>query len=392
MLPMLSRLAATLPGVTNPLYTLRDELISRGVQISDLVSGNVNEHGILFPQDILDDILSQASRSCRVYHPDSLGQEAARCAISAYYGTQGVSIPESRILLTPGTSTSYLYCFKLLADAGDEILCPQPSYPLFDYIAALCGVRMISYRLREEAGWEIDLDHLEASISTQTRAIVLISPHNPTGHVSSREELAGLAEIAGRHGLAIVSDEVFNEFLHHDITFPRPNDTGAPLVFMLNGFSKMLALPGMKLGWIAISGEAEVVGKTLKALELISDTFLPVNEIVQASVPGLLTQSSDFRASYAAEIRFRWKLTEELLRDCRACEFVRPGGGFYVTLKLAAGIDEETVAESILRDCHFLVHPGHLYDAEPSHLVFTFIQRPEFIRTNYPRLLASLQR
>ena len=116
-------------------------------------------------------------------------------------------------MITPGTSVSYWYCLKLLADEGDEILCPCPSYPLFDYIALLSGVKLIPYRLQESRNWSVDIDQLEACISTRTRALVLISPHNPTGHVASPEEIAGLAEVARRHDLAIISDEVFSEFL-----------------------------------------------------------------------------------------------------------------------------------------------------------------------------------
>src|SRR5262245_15989432 len=133
-----SELAARLGGPKNPLYVLHDRLKAEGKTVVDLVRGNVNEHGIIYPIDVLKEILSAATDAARIYRPDSLGQRVAREAIAQYYGS--LKIPADQILVTPGTSVSYWYCFKLLAGQGDEILCPQPSYPLFDYIAQLCGV------------------------------------------------------------------------------------------------------------------------------------------------------------------------------------------------------------------------------------------------------------
>ena len=165
------------------------------------------------------------------------------------------------------------------------MLCPQPSYPLFDYIARLAGVEMTHYRLVESRQWAIDLNYVENQITSRTRAIILISPHNPTGMVADEQQLQGLAEIATRHSLAIISDEVFGEFLFGPDAFPRIAATDAPLVFTLNGFSKMFALPGMKIGWMGVTGDTALVKKSMSALELISDTFLPVNEMAQFAVP-----------------------------------------------------------------------------------------------------------
>jgi hypothetical protein len=386
---MFSTVASRLHAEKNALYRLRDQIQSQGIRPTDLISGNVHEHGILFPQDSLEEILVRAARQCAVYRPDSFGQRQAREAISDYYRSRGLSIPPENLLLTPGTSIAYWYSFKLLANEGEEVLCPSPSYPLFDYIAALSGVRLIPYRLEERNGWCIDIDYLESMVSTQTRAIVLISPHNPTGRVSSREEIAALAEVAARHDLAIVSDEVFSEFLISGGRCPRAAMSSAPLVLTLNGFSKMFALPGVKLGWMAVSGDPERVIRALQALELISDTFLPVNEIMQAAVPEIFRAGESFLAEYAQKVRERWQMTEGPLAACSRCEFVRPAGGFYVALRLE-GLDEENTALALLRDEHLLVHPGYYYDMKPHHLVMSFIQHPDVIRDTMSRLVRIL--
>jgi alanine-synthesizing transaminase len=388
---MFSKIAARLHGESNSLYKLRDELRSQGCAIQDLISGNINECGYLFPQERLEEILVRSLPRCRVYHPDSLGQEPARAAVAEFYRGCGFTVDPDCILITPGTSLSYWYCFKLLADEGDEFLCPCPSYPLFDYIALLSGVKLIPYRLSENRNWRIDMDQLEACISTRTRALVLISPHNPTGHVASSEDIAQLADVARRHDLAIISDEVFGEFLLQARPLPRMLGTSAPLVFTLNGFSKMFALPGFKFGWMAVSGETDRVRKALRSLEMISDTFLPVNEIIQACVPEIFRQGQAVKLEFERRIRQCWELAEEYLSPSRRLAYVKPEGGFYVTLQLE-DLDEVLAAEAILREAHALVHPGYFYDMDPDHLILSFVQRPETIQGTLPDLIGTLER
>ena len=298
-----SRLAASFQTQTNPLYRERDAMLARGEPVVDLISGNVTEQGLAYPQAVLESILTDAARRARVYRPHPLGQPEARAAISAYYRSHGLAIPPEQILLTPGTSLAYWYVFLVLCDPGDEILTPRPSYPLFDEIARIAGVRTTTYRLDESRGWAIDLADLEDRMSPRTRAIVLISPHNPTGAVAAAAELDALADIASRHALPIIADEVFSEFLFGLDRLPRPAATRAPLVITLNGFSKLFALPGIKLGWMALSGDAAAVQPVLTALEAMSDAFLPVNEIVQAAVPAIFAEGRDFLRDYRSEER-----------------------------------------------------------------------------------------
>ncbi len=376
-----SDFAANLGGPKNPLYVLHERLKTEGAKVTDLVRGNVNEHGIVYPPDILADILKQAAETARVYRPDSLGQRPAREAIAQYYG--GLNVSPGQIVVTPGTSVSYWYCFKLLAEAGDEVLCPQPSYPLFDYIARLAGVYMRHYRLLESQDWAIDLDHLESQITSGTRAIILISPHNPTGMVADEDRLRGLAEIAARHALPIISDEVFNEFLFGFDSFPRIAKTDAPLVFTLNGFSKMFALPGMKIGWMAVSGDEALVKKSVAALELISDTFLPVNEIAQVAVPDIFRRGVDFLKSYKSWVS---QCRAAALEGLKGLSFVPPRGGFYITIPIAH--DEEEAAATLLEKEGILVHPGYFYDIAPDHLVMTFIDEPSLVRGHFEKIRA----
>jgi len=377
-----SSLADRLAGGKNPLYVLHDELRTAGKPLTDLVRGNVNEHGIQYPQDLLVDILRQAAAAAAVYRPDSFGQPVARQAVAEYY--RSPFITPDNVLMTPGTSISYWYCFKLLAEEGDEILCPQPSYPLFDYIAKMCGVHLTHYRLVESREWEIDLEHLEHQISTRTRGVVLISPHNPTGMVIGRDQLSGIADIATRHGLPLISDEVFSEFLFGLDELPRASSTHAPLVFTLNGFSKMFAMPGMKIGWTVVTGDNSMVRKSLSSLEMISDTFLPVNELAQFAVPEIFRRGQPFLANYRGWIQ---QCFEKSMAGMLDLHFTRPRGGFYVTIPTED--EEEQVAQKLLRDHGILTHPGYYYDIKPDHLVMTFIHDPRSLTKSFRRIALS---
>ncbi|HET8761536.1 MAG TPA: pyridoxal phosphate-dependent aminotransferase [Nitrospiria bacterium] len=373
----LSRLASTFHAETNPLYRERDQRLAQGLPVVDLVSGNVTEQGIAFPPDLLRSILADAAGSAQTYRPVPFGQLPAREAVSAYYRAQGVDVPVAQIVLTPGTSLAYWYAFSLFCDPGDEVLTPRPSYPLFDDIATLANVRVTSYRLDETRGWAIDLTALDAAITDRTRAIVLISPHNPTGAVATREEIHGLAAVARERGLPIIADEVFGEFLFGLDALPRPAATDAPLVVTLNGMSKMFALPGMKLGWMTLTGAAADVARSLGALERMSDAFLPVNETAQAAAPRIMSEGRHFLARYRAVIESRGRDALAVIRESPRVSLVSPRGGFYASLRVDTAWDDETLALHILRASGVLVHPGFFYDLDPTHIVLSLVSAPE---------------
>jgi aspartate/methionine/tyrosine aminotransferase len=383
-----SSIADAFPQTANRLYQTCVAMRQRGEPVLDLISGNVNQSGIVFPESLLRDALHEALPAARIYQPDSFGQSVARQAISDYYQEAGIALPPEQILLSPGTSVSYFYCFKLLAESGDEILCPKPSYPLFETIAQLSNVRLTPYLLRESRGWEIDLEYLESQLTTRTRAVVLISPHNPTGAVADWSQVKGLAEIAARHGVAIIADEVFSEFLFGLHELPRPAQTHAPLVFTLNGFSKMLALPGMKVGWIGVSGDRAPVQKSMRTLEMMSDTFLPVNELVQFAVPTLLRGARSFVIDYRAKVAGCRELAVKALSQARNLSFVPPMGGFYAAVRWTGPErDEEQWLIDLLQTTGILAHPGYFYDMAGTHLVMTFVERLEGLGKALDRLV-----
>lgn len=381
------------PSEINPVEQTYRELLRQGKPVLRLFSGNPNEHGIHFPGEVLTEAYARYFAQ-PTYRPDPKGDPAARRAIQDYYASQGAAVSAENILLTSGTSESFFYVFSLLASPGDNILTPNPSYPLFDYIAALARVQLRHYPLREERGWEVDLAELARRIDERTRAIVVISPNNPTGSVVSAEQISEIVRLANRHDLAIISDEVYSEFIYDLPAFPRVNTVGQPrLLFTLNGISKMFALPALKLGWIVVSGAEAQVARAVDALETMTDTFLTVHMPIQLALPRLFREGGAFLAQYRAEVRRRRDLTLQLLSRSDRLRFIRPQGGFHLmaAVELEGDLDEEAFVIALMREAGVFVHPGYFYDYEAGiHIALSFLTHPTTLSVGLERIIQFL--
>ncbi len=386
---MFSQLVNAFQGEINPLYRqyFRDRRNKK--KVIDLISGNGTNQGLGYTEENLRKILLQAAQKAQVYNPHPLGQPIARKAISHFYQSTGMDCHPDRVLLTPGTSLSYLYCFQLLTNPGDEILCPKPSYPLFDYISKLCRIRLTHYSLPLSPASPLDIKDLQSKITQKTRALVIISPHNPTGMVLTQQDLGKIAEVVRHHHLPIISDEVFSKFLFEANKLPQVANTSAPLVFTLNGFSKMFFLPGFKIGWIAVSGQKSLVQEAMDALETISDTFLPVGEVQQFAVPKILGTGKSFWKKTIEKIKERRQIALSILEPSSHLHPIPPQGGFFMTVKFQGNSlerDEERVTLELLKQKRVLVHPGYFYDLEPGHFVFSFISKPVLLQKGLKRI------
>ncbi|MBI5298740.1 MAG: pyridoxal phosphate-dependent aminotransferase [Deltaproteobacteria bacterium] len=362
--------------------------IREGKPVLSLVSGNPNDNGFIFPSEILQKEYARYFNK-QDYHPDPKGLLKARKSVCQYYSGQGAFFQPEEILFTAGTSESFFYLFSYLCEAGDNILAPNPAYPLFDDIARLAKIELRHYPLDEKKGWEIDFDALEQRIDSKTKAIVLISPNNPTGAVASAKAIQNLARIAHRYNLAVISDEVFSEFYFGKEIFPRARTVADfPLLFTLNGLSKMFALPALKLGWIAVSGEKNRVGPAVDALETLADTFLSVHTPIQKALPSILEQGKNFKTHTIQEVTSRRNLCLSLLKDVDSIHFHPPQGGFYLTAKIEKKEDEEDFVIRLLEQTEVLVHPGYFYDYEEGiHIVFSYLAEPALLTKALPRLI-----
>lgn len=379
----------------NPIERCYRALCAAGRAPVRMFSGNPAEHGLAFPAELLNTCYLPHCRATE-YTPDPQGALTARTAISAYYAAHGAVVSPDRITLTSGSSESFRHLCDLLTQPGDEMLVPCPSYPLFDEIARLAHVTLRPYRLDAAAktGWRIDLDSVAHGITPRTRAIVVVSPHNPTGAVATPDELQALIALAAQHRVALICDEVFSECYFGAGEFPRAMALGTPWrCFTLNGLSKLLALPQLKLSWIAATGTDPAVPQLCDALAHIADTFLSVHQPIQRALPALLEQSAAFRREYHAEIRRRRDDAVAALRAIPGVHVHSPIGGFYCIARLDTNRwpDEDALICDLMRRHGVFFHPGYFYDVDDGlHVVCAFITHPHALQRGIEALRVEL--
>jgi aspartate/methionine/tyrosine aminotransferase len=356
----------------------------------DLTTSNPTKASIPYDRDA---ILSALARpEALVYEPAPFGLAAAREAVARDLSAQGPLVDPARIVLTASTSEAYAFLFKLLCDPGDEVLVPRPSYPLFEHLARLESVRAVPYRLAYDGAWHVDMPSVRAAISARSRAVVTVSPNNPTGSYLKTSELDELATL----GLPIVSDEVFARYpLRPDAARARSAldaDRNAALVFALGGLSKLAALPQAKLAWMAVGGDAGRVDDALARLEVIADAFLSVGAPVQHALQRLLSS----RAVAEQAIRDRTLRNLAWLSSAvagSAVSLLDAEGGWYATLRLPRTHDELAWTLAFLEEDGVHVHPGHFFDFDEEAYVVVSLLTPEAtLREGSERILARVAR
>ncbi|HXA03652.1 MAG TPA: pyridoxal phosphate-dependent aminotransferase, partial [Bryobacteraceae bacterium] len=317
----------------------------------------------------------------------------AREAVAGYYAARGQPVETSRILLTSSTSESYAWLFKLLADPGDEVLVPRPSYPLFEFLAQMEAVRVKHYPLIYQDGWSINTEALADAISGRTRAIVLVNPNNPTGSFVKRCELDILVALCAERSIAIISDEVFADYVFEPDAerIPSLAHVDEALAFCLSGLSKIAGLPQMKLGWIVIGGPPVLRTEASERLELIADTYLSVGTPVQHALPKLLAAGENVRSQISARVRENLQHLRAAIGDHSPAEILRVEGGWYATLRVPRTKTEEEWCLELLEHHDVLVQPGFFYDFESeAYLVLSLLTGAETFRDGVQRITGRL--
>jgi aspartate/methionine/tyrosine aminotransferase len=368
----------------NPLEEARLRALARGGYL-DLTSSNPTQQGLQFPPQILH---AAAARywDVRRYQPDPVGDPTARAAIVAYYATRqpALLLDDDAIFITASTSEAYALLFALLADPGDNLLAPDVTYPLFEYLAELRTIELRSYRLDEARNWQIDNASLLAAADARTRGVLIVSPHNPTGAVISTPQSA-----LGALGLPVICDEVFAPFTYNVAAVPPLAALHPDLpIFTLNGISKLFALPDLKLGWIALNNPAQK--RFASRLELLNDTFLGANSLTQFLLPTLFAEGMGFVNAMVERVRTNLDYGVARLGTSPALGLKRPDGGYYLFPTVHGWHDEETLALHLLAQ-GLLVHPGYFYgDVPGTHIMLSALTVPAEFRSGVEILAQSL--
>lgn len=319
----------------------------------------------------------------RPYAPHPRGLDFARRALG-----EELDWDADRLVLTATTSDAYAFLIKLFCDAGDRVFMPEPSYPLLPMLAQLEATVPLSYPLRFDGQWHIDRAAFVERLDPTVKLILTVSPNNPTGAFLAPDDLDFLLS----HGLPVVLDEVFATYdLRHDRSSPlRHTRADSGLLFALGGLSKAAALPQLKLSWIAVSGDASQVERALLQLDLVTDTYLSVNDVTQRALPSLLTSSGERRRLIFERLQQNLDHVGSVLGDAPEVSALPVEGGWYQVLRLPKVQSEEAWVLGFL-DRGVLVQPGWFYDfPDEAWVVVSLLTPPKTFLEGMREIVASI--
>jgi alanine-synthesizing transaminase len=374
-----SRLRNVRYDIRGPVLRRARQLEAEGHQILKLNLGNPAPFGLHAPDDVVRDVVQNIGEAQG--YSDARGIHAGRLAVAQAFERNGVAgVTPDDVILGNGVSELIVMALQALIDPGDEVLVPSPDYPLWTGAINLCGGQAVHYRCDEAQGWAPDVEHVAAQITDRTRALVIINPNNPTGAVYSRQTLTGLLDLARRHGLLVLTDEIYDQILYQDAVH-LPAAALAPdlVVLSLGGLSKTYRLAGFRSGWLVISGPRQQAADYLDGLELLANMRMCANVPAQYAIQTALggQQSIDLLQP-GGRLRdqrdFAWqKMTQIPGVDC-----VRPAGALYLFPRLDPDvykiIDDQQMVIDLLEQQHMLLTHGTGFNLPTTdHLRLVFL-------------------
>jgi aspartate/methionine/tyrosine aminotransferase len=355
------------------------------VSIVDLTESNPTRVGLAYPESILRPLCDDGALS---YDPQPFGVRSAREAVARDCGRRGVAVHADDVVLTASTSESYSWLFKLLCDPGETVLVPVPSYPLFEHLTRLESVQAAPYPLEYHGRWSIDVDSIRAAPAS-TRAIVLVTPNNPTGSFVSPREFEEISGICRERSWALVVDEVFADYaLEIESAFSDLAVRADVPSYTLGGASKTLGLPQVKLGWIVAGGPTDERRDALRALEHIADAFLSVSTPVQLAAPSLFKDGSLVRHAIHERVRANLHRARVIAQQYPSCELLRVEGGWFATVRVPATRPEDILVLDLLASERILLHPGYFFDfPHEAFVVVSLLPEPAVFADAFERSL-----
>ena len=369
----------------NALSRALAALRARDVHVADLTQSNPTRADIPYPDGLLAPLADAAALR---YEPHPRGLPAARAAVAADQGRRGPAVDPAHVVLTASTSEAYSWLFKLLCNAGDTVLVPCPSYPLFEHLTSLEGIHAHPYALEYHGRWSIDVESMAAAPDS-TRAVLVVSPNNPTGSYLTAGECASISQLCRRRDWALIVDEVFADYpLEARDPLTDIASRSEVLCFSLAGLSKTVGLPQLKLGWIVVGGPPAQRDAALGALELIADSYLSVGTPVQVAAPHLLRAGAPVRDAIRERTRQNLGVLRALAGEFPACEVLRAEGGWSAVLRVPSTRPEEQLVLELVERERVLAHPGYFFDfPREAYLVLSLLPPPRLFADAVARLL-----
>ena len=372
----------------NPIAAAQASAATAGITLGKLNDSNPTRHG-LAPQEIPN-----------VYEANPRGPKAARESLAGFLGDQsGRAVDPERLYLLSSTSEAYSWLIKLLCDAGDAVLAPKPGYPLIESIAGLECVHAIEYQLHYDGAWYIEPADIAAILDSpegeRVRALVLINPNNPTGSYVKENEREALVALCRERGIAIIADEVFFDYDLEPIAANRrlAGEEGV-LTFALDGFSKMLAAPHAKVGWIRVSGPDDDVDEAQRRLDVIADDYLPMSDIIAGCIPALLDAAEAQTDRVRERVRGNLAALHRMLEsdELGVVNVLRPEGGWNVLLRVPSVLDENELVLKLIADHRLTGQPGYFFDMTSNgYLAVSLLPEPEEFKRGIAAVLDTVR-
>lgn len=370
----------------NPIAKAEAEAKANGITLGKLNDSNPTKHALA--SELLPDI----------YGAEPRGQRYAREALAAFLHEQGNTATADDLYILSSTSEAYSWLIKLLCNAGDAVLAPKPGYPLIESIARLECVDMIEYQQRFDGSWYIDVDELREALEGEDggriRALVLINPNNPTGSYVKASEREAIVRLCHDHEVAIIADEVFYDYdlEPFDGNARLAGETGT-LTFALDGFSKTLAAPHAKVGWIQVSGPAAEVDEAKRRLDVVADDYLPMSEIIAKQIPAMLGAAAAQTARVRERVQTNLAALHTMLDDDEQgmVSVLRAEGGWNVLLRVPSVLDENELVLSMIEKHGISGQPGYFFDMTSNgYLAISLLPEPDEFRHNVQTVLDTV--
>ncbi len=358
------------------LACVADEVIQQGHKVLPLNVGDPLNFDFQTPPHIIDAV-AKAMRDGKNGYAPSPGIPEALEAIRGEAARKGITTVRD-VFVTSGVSETVDLCLSALVNAGEDFLTPSPDYPLYSAVLCKLGIRLNAYDLNEEDEWQPELADIERKLTPRTRGIVLINPNNPTGSLCTREMLEQVAELARRHNLIVFSDEIYDKLIldgtpHLAFAAVAPD---VPCV-TLGGMSKNYLVPGWRIGWGIVSGDAAAVKAYTEGVHRLLRARLCANHPEQYAIKPALEGPQDHLVEVQRKLRSRRDLTQKWCEATPRVSCVAPRGAFYAYPRIDIPESDEVFVKELIRQKHVMVVHGSGFGQKPGTQHFRIVFLPD---------------